>query len=75
MLIWLVAFIVYQQVQDRVVQPLLYGRAVKVNPLIAIPVAASIAVVFKVLQPPRPADTATGDETGEVTAEARTQPA
>jgi predicted PurR-regulated permease PerM len=94
MIVWILAFLAYQQIQDRVVQPLLYGRAVKVNPLIAIlvlfagaqiagilgaliasPVAASIAVVFKVLQPPRPADTATGDETGEVTAEARTQPA
>lgn len=71
MLIWLVAFIAYQQLQDRVVQPLLYGRAVNVNPLIAIlvlfagaqisgilgallaiPVAASIAVVFKVFQDP-----------------------
>jgi predicted PurR-regulated permease PerM len=69
MLIWLVAFLVYQQLQDRVVQPLLYGRAVKVNPLIAIlalfagaqiagilgallaiPAAASIAVVFKAFQ-------------------------
>ena len=69
MLIWIVAFVAYQQLQDRVVQPLLYGRAVKVNPLIAIlvlfagaqiagilgallaiPVAASIAVVFKVFQ-------------------------
>jgi predicted PurR-regulated permease PerM len=69
LIIWLVAFIVYQQIQDRVVQPLMYGRAVKVNPLIAIlvlfagaqvagilgallaiPVAASIAVVFNVLQ-------------------------
>ena len=71
LLIWLVAFIAYQQLQDRVVQPLLYGRAVNVNPLIAIlvlfagaqisgilgallaiPVAASIAVVFKVFQDP-----------------------
>ena len=82
--IWLVAFILYQQLQDRVVQPMLYGRAVKVNPLVAvlvllagaqilgilgallaIPVAASIAVVFETLrgdpktadlvQPPPPA--------------------
>lgn len=71
MVIWLVAFIVFQQIQDRVVQPLLYGRAVKVNPLIAIlvlfagaqiagilgallaiPVAASVAVVFKAFQDP-----------------------
>jgi predicted PurR-regulated permease PerM len=73
MLIWIVAFLAFQQLQDRVVQPLLYGRAVKVNPLIAIlvlfagaqisgilgallaiPVAASIAVVFKVFQGPEP---------------------
>jgi len=68
LIVWVVAFLGFQQLQDRVVQPLLYGRAVKVNPLIAIlvlfagaqiagilgallaiPVAASIAVVFKVL--------------------------
>ena len=75
MLVWIVAFVAYQQLQDRVIQPLLYGRAVKVNPLIAIlvlfagaqiagilgaliaiPVAASIGVIFKVLirvRPPR----------------------
>ena len=75
MLIWIVAFVAFQQLQDRVVQPLLYGRAVKVNPLIAIlvlfagaqisgilgaliaiPVAASIAVIFKVLDPRPPAE-------------------
>ena len=72
MIIWIVGFLIYQQLQDRVVQPLLYGRAVKVNPLIAIvvlfmgaqiagilgaliaiPVAASIAVVFKAYRPDR----------------------
>ena len=36
LIIWAVAFLIYQQLQDRVVQPMLYGRAVKVNPLIAI---------------------------------------
>ena len=75
MLIWIVAFVAFQQLQDRVVQPLLYGRAVKVNPLIAIlvlfagaqisgilgaliaiPVAASIAVIFNVLDPRPPAE-------------------
>jgi predicted PurR-regulated permease PerM len=95
MLIWIVAFVAFQQLQDRVVQPLLYGRAVKVNPLIAIlvlfagaqisgilgaliaiPVAASIAVIFKVLDPRPPAESEpekTPDDTaaGEVS----TQPA
>jgi predicted PurR-regulated permease PerM len=78
MIIWIAAFVLYQQLQDRVVQPLLYGRAVKVNPLIAIvvlfmgaqiagilgaliaiPVAASIAVVFNVIRADR------GGESGE----------
>lgn len=36
LVIWLVAFIAFQQVQDRAVQPMLYGRAVQINPLIAI---------------------------------------
>jgi predicted PurR-regulated permease PerM len=33
---WLVLFVVYQQVQDRVIQPLLYKNAVKVHPAVAI---------------------------------------
>jgi predicted PurR-regulated permease PerM len=33
---WAVLFLVYQQVQDRVVQPLLYKNAVRVHPAIAI---------------------------------------
>ena len=93
LLIWLAAFVAFQQIQDRVVQPLLYGRAVKVNPLvaivvlfagaqiagilgalIAIPVAASIAVVFNVLDPRPPAEPdAAGDE--PPAAEPTTQPA
>jgi predicted PurR-regulated permease PerM len=89
MIIWVVAFLIYQQLQDRVVQPLLYGRAVKVNPLvaivvlfmgaqiagilgalIAIPVAASIAVVFKVYRRDRGDDDAT-----EPAVTSETQPA
>jgi predicted PurR-regulated permease PerM len=36
-LVWLVLFLVYQQLQDRVVQPLMYkGGALKVNPAVAI---------------------------------------
>lgn len=69
LIIWVAAFLVYQQVQDRVVQPMLYGKAVNVNPLVAvvallagaqilgilgallaIPVAASIGVVFQTLR-------------------------
>ena len=36
LLVWAVAFLIYQQIQDRVVQPMLYGRAVQISPLIAI---------------------------------------
>lgn len=36
LIIWVVAFLIYQQVQDRVVQPVLYGKTVQINPLIAI---------------------------------------
>ncbi len=32
LIVWLVAFLVYQQVQDRVIQPLLYKNAVQVHP-------------------------------------------
>ncbi|MFN8152367.1 MAG: AI-2E family transporter [Solirubrobacterales bacterium] len=69
LIVWLVAFLAYQQLQDRVVQPMLYGRAVQISPLVAIlallagaqilgilgallaiPVAASIGVVFSILR-------------------------
>jgi predicted PurR-regulated permease PerM len=36
-ILWLVIFLVYQQLQDRVIQPLLYrGGALRVNPAVAI---------------------------------------
>ncbi|MDP9228240.1 MAG: AI-2E family transporter [Actinomycetota bacterium] len=36
-LVWLAIFITYQQLQDRVIQPLMYrGGALKVNPVVAI---------------------------------------
>ena len=36
-IIWLILFLVYQQLQDRVIQPLLYkGGALKLNPAVAI---------------------------------------
>ena len=69
LIVWVVAFLIYQQLQDRVVQPMLYGRAVQINPLVAIlallagaqilgilgallaiPVAASIGVVYSILR-------------------------
>jgi predicted PurR-regulated permease PerM len=35
--IWLVIFLIYQQLQDRVIQPVMYkGGALKVNPVVAI---------------------------------------
>ncbi len=36
LIVWLVAFLIYQQVQDRVIQPLLYKNAVRVHPAVAI---------------------------------------
>src|SRR3954466_2816280 len=36
-IVWLILFLVYQQAQDRVIQPILYkGGALKVNPAVAI---------------------------------------
>ena len=35
-LIWLALFLVYQQVQDRVIQPIFYKNAVRIHPVIAI---------------------------------------
>ena len=36
-IVWLIIFLIYQQLQDRVIQPLLYkGGALKVNPAVAI---------------------------------------
>jgi len=36
LIIWAILFIVYQQVQDRVIQPLLYHSAVQIHPVVAI---------------------------------------
>lgn len=33
---WVLPFLVYQQLQDRVIQPMLYGHAVRISPLVAI---------------------------------------
>jgi predicted PurR-regulated permease PerM len=71
LLIWIGLFLVYQQVQDRVIQPIFYKNAVKIHPavaviavlagaqlagilgaLLAIPVAASLGVIFDEVWPP-----------------------
>lgn len=49
LLVWLVAFLAYQQLQDRVVQPMLYGRAVRINPLVAILVLLAGAQILGIL--------------------------
>jgi predicted PurR-regulated permease PerM len=36
LLIWIALFLVYQQVQDRVIQPIFYKNAVRIHPVIAI---------------------------------------
>ena len=52
-LIWLILFLVYQQAQDRVIQPMLYkGGALKVNPavaIVAVIVGANLAGVLGAL--------------------------
>ncbi len=51
--VWLILFLVYQQAQDRVIQPLLYkGGALKVNPavaIVAVIVGANLAGVLGAL--------------------------
>ena len=36
LIVWVVVFLIYQQLQDRVIQPLMYKNAVQVHPAIAI---------------------------------------
>jgi predicted PurR-regulated permease PerM len=52
-IVWLIIFLVYQQAQDRVIQPLLYkGGALKVNPavaIVAVIVGANLAGVLGAL--------------------------
>jgi predicted PurR-regulated permease PerM len=52
LIIWAVLFVIYQQVQDRVIQPLLYHSAVQIHPavaIIAILVGAELAGVLGAL--------------------------
>jgi predicted PurR-regulated permease PerM len=36
LIVWAVFFLIYQQLQDRVIQPLMYKNAVQIHPVIAI---------------------------------------
>ena len=50
--VWLVLFLVYQQLQDRVIQPLMYANAVRVPPfvgIVAVLVGASVAGILGAL--------------------------
>jgi predicted PurR-regulated permease PerM len=52
LIIWAVLFVIYQQLQDRVIQPLLYHSAVQIHPavaIIAILVGAELAGVLGAL--------------------------
>jgi predicted PurR-regulated permease PerM len=52
LIIWAVLFVIYQQLQDRVIQPLLYHSAVRIHPavaIIAILVGAELAGVLGAL--------------------------
>jgi predicted PurR-regulated permease PerM len=49
LIIWAVLFVVYQQLQDRVIQPLFYKRAVQIQPAVAIVVVLAGAQLAGIL--------------------------
>ena len=49
LIVWAIAFLVYQQLQDRVIQPMLYGRSVQISPLIAIVALLAGAQILGIL--------------------------
>jgi predicted PurR-regulated permease PerM len=49
LIVWVILFILYQQLQDRVVQPLFYKRAVQVHPAVAIVVVLAGAQLAGIL--------------------------
>ncbi len=49
LIVWAALFIVYQQVQDRVIQPLFYRRAVRIHPVVAIVVVLAGAQLAGIL--------------------------
>lgn len=49
LLIWLVLFVVYQQLQDRVIQPIFYRSAVRIHPAVAVVVVLAGAQLAGIL--------------------------
>lgn len=49
LLIWIVLFVVYQQVQDRVIQPIFYKNAVHIHPAVAVIVVLAGAQLAGIL--------------------------
>jgi predicted PurR-regulated permease PerM len=49
LIIWAVLFVVYQQAQDRVIQPIFYKRAVQIQPAVAIVVVLAGAQLAGIL--------------------------
>ena len=49
LIVWVVLFVVYQQLQDRVIQPIFYKRAVQVPPAVAIVVVLAGAQLAGIL--------------------------
>ena len=49
LIVWAILFVVYQQLQDRVVQPIFYRRAVQIHPAVAIVVVLAGAQLAGIL--------------------------
>ena len=49
LIIWLILFVVYQQLQDRVIQPLFYKNAVHIHPAVAVVVVLAGAQLAGIL--------------------------
>ncbi len=49
LIVWAIAFVVYQQLQDRVVQPVFYRHAVQIHPAVAIVVVLAGAQLAGIL--------------------------
>ncbi len=49
LIVWAILFVVYQQLQDRVIQPLFYRRAVQIQPAVAIVVVLAGAQLAGIL--------------------------
>ena len=61
LIIWAVLFVIYQQVQDRVIQPLLYHSAVQIHPAVAI-IAILVGAELAGIARRAPGDSHGGDD-------------